>query len=358
MSYIFDADPRALIAERRAQFTALGVPAEVITAVDATVNSDLWGDAPGSWPHEWAAAAVSAEAGGRLLDASLCYGVGKYPCLGNEVHARLYREQLRTYLAASDSFPLPFERRILDIPFHGATTRVPVHVFTQPGRSTDVPVILMLGGVDTWKMDIHHSVLDAAAATGAHVVAVDGPGVGESTVASEPDASSILAEVAEQIRPLGNGKVGVIAWSFGATWSVKLALTGAVDAAVAIGAPVEGSFDVAHMSKWPNGMSGIMGNSLHRDGPFADDRELAVGMSPFSLSAQGLLGGWERSSTPLLVVNGTNDPYVPQQDVTLFENRPNTVARLVPDATHCAAEKSREINPWAFHWLEEQLTRA
>ena len=37
----------------------------------------------------------------------------------------------------------------------------------------------MLGGVDTWKMDIHQSILDAAKDMGVIVVGVDGPGVGE-----------------------------------------------------------------------------------------------------------------------------------------------------------------------------------
>ena len=355
MSYTFDVPPKAFIEECRTRWVGLGVPADAIDAVDAAVGTDLWGDEPGSSPYEWTRVAEQAETDGRLLDASLLYGVGKYPCLGNDVHARLYREQLRTYLAAASDFPFAFERRILNVPYLDGITRVPVHIMSQPGRATDIPVLLMLGGVDTWKMDIHYSLIRAATATGMHVVAVDGPGVGESTVASAPDADRILADIVEQIRPLGNGHVGSIGWSFGATWSVKLALTGAVDAAVAIGAPLEGAFDVNYMSRWPNGMSGIMGNSLRREVPFATDQELSDAMGPFRLSSQGLLGTWEKSRTPLLVVNGTNDAYVPSGDVTLFEDRPNTVTRLVEGASHCAAEKSREVNPWAFDWITKQL---
>jgi esterase FrsA len=240
----------------------------------------------------------------------------------SRAHQIAYREQLRTYLAAAPGFPLAFERRVLDVKYHGGTTPVPVHIYRRPGSPAGTPVVLMLGGVDTWKMDIHQSILTASERMDVTVVAVDGPGVGESRVASEPDGDLILAGVAAQVRSLGNGRVGAAAWSFGATWAVKLALTGEVDASVAIGGPVEMAFDISTVRNWPNGMSGIMGNSLHRDTPFADADATAAGLAGFRLSSQGLLGGWGSSPTPLFVANGANDPYVPQTDTTLFQGPP------------------------------------
>ncbi len=355
MAFTFDASPRALIAERRAQFTALGLPASIADSVASRVGDELWDDEPTSWVHEWSAEAAAAQARGDLLVASLCFGIAKYPCLGNDAHAHAYAEQLRTYLKASTSFPLKFERRILGVQYHGETTPVAIHTYRRPGGSSEVPVVLMLGGVDTWKMDIHQSILEAAAHMDVIVVGLDGPGVGESKVASRPDGDLIFAGVAEQVRGLGNGRVGAVAWSFGATWAVKLALRSEVDAAVAIGGPVEAAFDLAAISTWPNGMAGIMGNSLHRDRPFSGPRETADALSRFKLSAQGLLGDWGSDPTPLLLANGADDPYVPAIDTTMFEDRPNTVVRLEPDATHCAAEKSKDINPWAFAWLESRL---
>ncbi len=355
MAYRFEAAPKALVAERRAQFVALGVPAVIVDGVAGRLGDELWADEAGSWVYEWSAEAALAESRGALLVASLCYGIAKYPCLASAAHAHAYEEQLRTYLAASPTFPLAFERRVLDVGYHGETTRVPIHVYRRTGGSTAVPVVLMLGGVDTWKMDIHQSILEAADRMDAVVVGVDGPGVGESTVASRPDGDVVLASVAAQVRGLGDGRVGVAAWSFGATWAVKLALTGAVDAAVAIGGPVEMAFDLPTVRQWPNGMSGIVGNSLHRDEPFADAEATAVGLHGFRLSAQGLLNGWGTTPTPLFVANGADDPYVPATDTTMFAGRPNTVVRLESGATHCAAEKSAEVNPAAFAWLRSQL---
>ena len=354
MSYRFDAAPKALAAERRAQFIALGTPAEVVDRVSSRLGEELWDDTPGSWIREWSAEAAAAEAGGDPLLASLCFGIAKYPCLASQAHEAAYREQLRTYLAAAPNFPLSFERRVLDVDYHGQKTPVPVHIHRQDD-SANVPVVLMLGGVDTWKMDIHHSIIQAAQLMGVTVVGVDGPGVGESGVASQPDGDLVLAGVAAQVRSLGSGSVGAAAWSFGAAWAVKLALTGEVDAAIAIGGPVEMAFDVSTVRNWPNGMSGIMGNSLHRNEPFADAEATAAGLAGFRLSAQGLLGNWDAANTPLFVANGADDPYVPQSDTTMFEGRPGTVVRLEPGATHCAPEKAREVVPAAFAWLRAQL---
>ena len=100
------------------------------------------------------------------------------------------------------------------------------------------------------------------------------------------------------------------------------------------------AFDIATVRNWPNGMAGIVGNSLHRDEPFADAEATAAGLHGFRLSAQGLLDGWGEDPTPLFVANGANDPCVPASDTAMFESRPNTVVRLEADATHCAAEKS------------------
>lgn len=319
------------------------------------LGEELWDDEPGSWVREWSAEAAAAEARGDLLLASLCFGAAKYPCLASQAHEIAYSDQLRTYLAAAPGFPLSFERRVLDVHYHGETTPVPVHIYRRPGGSPNVPVVMMLGGVDTWKMDIHQSVLEAARRMDVIVVSVDGPGVGESEVASRPDGDLILAGVATQVRSLGNGSVGTAAWSFGATWAVKLALTGEVDAAVAIGGPVEMAFDIATVRNWPNGMSGIMGNSLHRDTPFADRRPPPRAWPGSGSAPRACLTAEApppfRSSWP----TGPNDPYVPPSDTTMFERRPNTVVRLEPGATHCAAERSRDVNPAAFQWLRSQL---
>src|ERR1700743_1825135 len=113
MPYRFDATPKALVTERRAQFTALGIPAAITDGVTSRLGEELSADVPASWVHEWSAEAAAAAAGRALLIASLCFCVAKYPCLASPAHETASREQLRTYLAAAPGFPLAFERRIL-----------------------------------------------------------------------------------------------------------------------------------------------------------------------------------------------------------------------------------------------------
>jgi esterase FrsA len=104
MAYRFDAAPTALAAERRAQFMALGIPANIIDGVASRHGEELWDDELRSWVREWSAEAATAEAPGDLLLASLCFGVAKYPCVASQAHGIAYGEQLRTYLAAAPGF--------------------------------------------------------------------------------------------------------------------------------------------------------------------------------------------------------------------------------------------------------------
>jgi esterase FrsA len=353
MAFTFDADPQALIRERTPQFVGLGVPRDTIEQV-APYLKDLWCDGPGGWVHEWSLAARIAQRIKDHLLASLLFGIAKYPCLGNAAHKEAYHNQLEAYLRASRSFPQHFERHVLSVAYRDQITRVPVHILRDQSVQGTAPVVMMLGGVDTWKMDIHNSATYLSKVLHAHVALVDMPGVGESGVPNAPDGDEVLNGVGEQLRPIGNGRLGVLAFSFGGLWAVKLALMGRVDVAAAAGACVSSCFARENLKSIPNGMPGILGNSFFLDAPFPDLNSLATAMAPFSLRSQGLYE-WSLSRTPLLLVNGCDDPYVPQSDVLDFSSRPATVARLIPHATHCAAERMSDLMPWILSWLGPHL---
>jgi hypothetical protein len=67
MSYRFEAAPKALVAERRAQFIALGVPLVIVDAVTGRLGGELWEDEATSWVYEWSGEAALAESRGDLL---------------------------------------------------------------------------------------------------------------------------------------------------------------------------------------------------------------------------------------------------------------------------------------------------
>ena len=350
MAYRFDAVPKALVAERRAQFTALGIPARIVDGVAGRLGEELWDDAPGSWVSEWSAEAAAAEAGGDLLLASLCFGAAKYPCLASRAHEIAYGEQLRTYLAAAPAFPLTFERRVLEVAYRGEATPVPVHVYRRPGGSSAVPVVVMLGGVDTWKMDIHPWWVGFTQGAALTTLAFDHPGTGETAVPLDEHADDVIRGLADYARTLGNGKVAHFGVSFGGNFSAMSGLSGTVDAAVDLGGPVVGAFEVENVQKLPYGMHDILGNAMHwGHSPTLD--ELRAGLE--RLNRQQLLA--QRRNSAMLVVNGADDYFVPQSDTLVFQGRPKTEVHLVQGTGHCAMSKAPEVVPQIIGWLAAQV---
>jgi esterase FrsA len=212
--------------------------------------------------------------------------------------------------------------------------------------------------VDTWKVELHAIAANTASMMHARVLTLDMPGTGESPVANGPDGDHYLSATIDWVRQRHPSPViGAVGFSFGGHWTAKLALTKKVDAAIDIGGPVDATFEPQQVANMKYGMAGIFGNSLRLDAA-PTQAELADVMSEFSFQKQGLLDDWGPDPVPLLVVNGADDPHVPQRDSTLFESRPETVVHLVGEATHCAGEKLGEVIPSSLRWLAGVLQKA
>lgn len=118
----------------------------------------------------------------------------------------------------------------------------------------DAPLVVVLGGIDEWKAD--PSILLAEKAlrrAGYATLSLDIPGTGQNPAGNaEPDDADVLAAA---VRLAADGglpgvdgtKIAVYGISFGGHYSAYLALTEpAVDAAVNLRGPLEGTFD----SEW------------------------------------------------------------------------------------------------------------
>jgi FrsA-like alpha/beta hydrolase family protein len=210
---------------------AVGVPAADVERMRPAIH-DMWSDGPGGWVPEWSALAAGyAEKGDHYL-ASLIYGCAKFPCLADAQREAALTKQVEEHVAASPSFPVRFERRVLSVPYLGAKIEVPVHIYATVADYTSSPMLLISGGVDTWKMDIHSMCVSAATHSGATVLAFDIPGTGELTrVPLNADADDVVLGLVDAARALGNAKVGHIALSFGGNYSAMTGLTGAGGAA-------------------------------------------------------------------------------------------------------------------------------
>ncbi|OHU21275.1 hypothetical protein BKG76_11425 [Mycobacteroides franklinii] len=349
MSYQWPVDVHALFGERYAQMINTGLPAADVDVVRAAIT-DMWPDSAGGWVHEWSKQAAAYADAGAHQAAALAYGWAKFPTLADEAKRVALANQLEQYELAAPGFGVQFERHVLELPYRGNTTKVPVHVYAPFDLPADRPVIIASGGVDSWKMDVHGLLVLLATQLHARVVAFDIAGTGESEVPmSSSGGAEIVRGLVEYARPLGNGVVGHIGISMGGHFSAWSGLAGAVDAAVVLGGPVEAAFR-SERGQAAFGMDGIVGNALGFDTPPSFD-ELTSRLTEFSL--RPLLD--QDHNAPMLVVNGADDVHVPQADTLVFQGRRDTVVDLVADTGHCAVSKLPEVFPTILAWLGRTL---
>lgn len=347
--YTYPITAEAMFEDRAHQFIGFGVPRDDVAAARAAID-DMWTTGPGGWTFEWSRIAARYAREGDHQLAALVYGCAKFPCLADEQRVSALARQREEYLAAAPSFPVPFERRVLAVPYHGTVVEVPVHIYGSP--AVDRPVLLVGGGVDTWKMDIHRTCIAAARSTGATVLAFDMPGTGEIVhLPLDADADQVVLGIVEAATTIGNGTVGHLALSFGANFSAMTGLIGAVDAAVDNGGPVREAFTREHLGHLPFGMADIVGNAMgfdHR--PDFDD--LVEAAAPLS---RGKLLDQPDGNAAMLVVNGADDYFIPQSDTLAFQGRPNTEVHLIPGTGHVAMSKMADVMPMMLGWMRTQL---
>ncbi|MFI8434569.1 alpha/beta hydrolase [Streptomyces sp. NPDC079020] len=349
MSYVWPLDPQDLFVERYPQMLGFGLPAEDVDATRAAIV-DMWPDAPGGWVHEWTRLADRYAAAGRHDLAVLAHGWAKFPTLADEPKRAALARQAEQYELSAPGFPVDFERRILTVPYQGGTARVAIHILAVPGLPADAPVTLASGGVDSWKMDLHPLWVQLAQLSRTRVITFDLAGTGETShIPMTPDGGTEIIEgVIAEARRISAGKVAHFGISMGGYYSARTGLTGAVDASVVLGGPVEAAF--APGRGFAYGMEGIVGNALGFSRPPTPD-ELSDAFSRFDL--RPLLD--QDSQVPMLVINGADDVHIPQQDTLVFNNRRDTRVELVPDTGHCAISKLPEVLPVIVDWLKQTL---
>jgi esterase FrsA len=350
MSYEYDTDLKALWSERAPQFVNLGIPKDEVDHLVAVVD-DLYADRPGGWCYEWSQLAKKyADAGNPGL-AFVAYGGARFPVLADEQKAAAHQHELEQYLLAAKDFPVGFDRQIVTTKFHGDVVESPVHILSPTDATKDTPVLVVTGGVDTWKMDLHKMWIFYALNAKVRVVATDHPGTGELTrVPMTADSTDIVDQVVAFARTLTTGKVGQLGMSFGGHFSAHAGLTAVVDAAVVVGGPVLNAFAPENIGNILYGMKDIVGNALgYTEVPTSE--QVAQDLAPF---AMGDLFA-KQSNCPMFVINGDKDAYIPLSDTTIFEGRPNTEVQLVPGAGHCAFDQLDKVLDATNKWISTAL---
>jgi esterase FrsA len=351
MGYMYDIDVKAMFQDRFDEFVTLGIPKAEASRMQGAIT-DMWADAPGGWTYEWSRLAREHAQKGEPFLVSLAYGCAKFPCLATEARRVALSKQVEAYLAASPSFPVKFERRMIKVPYGSATVTVPVHLYSATGEYKTHPLLLFNGGVDTWKMDSHGICIALAQHLPLAVLAFDQPGTGETPVRLSTEGDDVVLGLVREARAIGTGQVAHFGMSFGANYSAMTGLLGAVDASIVLGGPVDHAFAPEVLEKLPYGMRDIIGNDMGFDRQpsvpeFVGEAE--------KLARRDLLT--RPQNAPMLVINGADDYFVPQADTLLFENRSQCEVHLIPGTGHCAFSKLPEVMSIIMRWLPAQFER-
>jgi esterase FrsA len=350
MSYEYPVDVKGLWSERAPQFVNLGTPKEEVDRLVATVT-DMWADAPGGWCYEWSQLADRYAKEGESYHSFLAYGGARFPCLADDAKVTAHKHQIEQYQLAAKDFPVTFERRLVSTKHEGQMVEVPVHILSEPDATKDTPVLVVTGGVDTFKMDLHQMWVTYALGTHVRIVAADIPGTGElNDIPTTRKSTEILDQVVAFARTLTTGKVGQLGMSFGGYFSAHAGLTEVVDASVVVGGPVANAFAPEHLDGLLYGMRDIVGNAIGFTKVPTEDEftEATAGLKLDDLLAKD-------TNCPMLVINGDQDVHVPITDTQIFEGRHDTDVLLIGGAGHCAFDKLDQLEAPVMSWLTSHL---
>ncbi len=359
---------RPFIEDRFDGWVQHGADEAELDAALRRVNDPI-GAGPGSWVYEISQPAELHEARARELEAAgdtgsaveewrqaaIFYYIARFPFVGNEAKAEAYRKHIDCYLESVEHEQPALE--VVRIPYRGEEI---IGYLRVPESALPPPVVVLTGGVDTWKSDIEAQV-KAMLAEGMAAFTFDMPGTGESAWPLTPDGDEVYSRVLEYLktRPdLDGDRMAVHLQSFAGYYAVKLALLDPnVKAAVNIGGPIHLSFTVEHAETVHEGMIKTIAHAMGED---LDQSlaEMVAEIAPFSLERQGLLKVPERQA-PLLSINGDQDPLVTIDDLYVISESGIVQEEWVYAGDgHCASKNASEHVPRAAAWIKAQLDRA
>jgi esterase FrsA len=307
---------------------------------------------------ERAAAGDAAGARRNWLEAYGYYRVARYPTTNSPRKREAYDRYRHCFLRASEYFDAPLER--VEMPLRDASrpgASVVGYLSRPAAPSGPVGVVLMWGGIDTFKEDLplrSSPYLTAGLAT----LALDMPGVGEAPVTGADDVRPMWDAVFDWIAgraDLDGDRVAAVARSTGGYWATWLAHTyrERLHASVSHGGPAHHAFTPAWIEQAQRGEYPFeLAETLAAAWGLSTLEEWVEYAPQLSLLTQGIL---DTGCSPLLCVNGRDDSVFPIADVyLLLEHGSPKTARVYPGG-HMGW--TPETEPAISRWVLAQLRR-
>jgi esterase FrsA len=343
-------DARTWLLER------LDRSAHPLDMVDADGARDAIGSLrgldPESWAAAWGAAADRFASAGDPIQAYRFSFVGRYPVPNHPAKDEQYARARRFFLAAASADDPPVER--VSVPVDGAGD-LPFYVL-RPAGVERPPVVMVWGGIDTWKEEMYDRTGTLFRSKGYAVLLLDIPGTGESPVLAGRDAERQWAPIFDWLdaqADLDSSRVVAVGASFGGYWAMKLAHTHRerLRGAVNWGGGVHITFTPEWQQRSRGASSYLMDLMPARARIFGGSTfEDYVARCPeLSLLDQGLL---DQPSAPLLLVNGRNDVQNSVDDIYLSLDHGDPKTARVFDGGHMG---EGPVVPTIVAWVAERL---
>jgi len=314
------------------------------------------------WVSQWMEAsdrhhalAVSAElrgahvsAGDAFLRAALCaHWASLYA--DESQKTMTHQRSLELYGAGARWYEPPSVR--VEIPFAGDA--LPGYLRQFPSDS-ECPVVVVLGGADTNKEELHHWGTQFAR-RGFAVLVVDGPGQGELSARYDRPLmrfdryNEAVSTVVDWIHAEGIGLDGERIGVFGNSLGGYLAL----DAALRdkrIGAVISngGFCDAASMSRWPDGVMRAFASCLGIE----DRADIANHLQEHLDLARVPVA----HRPPSLVIHGGREDLAEEDESRRAAQAVDGTLLVVEDGWHTCTNRDHLISPLMTDWMDAALT--
>ncbi|MBZ5546831.1 MAG: alpha/beta hydrolase [Acidobacteriia bacterium] len=297
------------------------------------------------------------------------YSFGRWPIPASPGKQRSYEKAIEAFLAHAKFWDPPLE--IVRIPFEGK--EIIGYLRLPKNAKGPVPLVLAVNGLDSRKEDLSES-FSAILPYGIGILAVDGPGTGQSPIKVSENSERMLSRVLDYVatRPeIDKNRVAMHGVSWGAYWATKMAIVerGRLKGASAQSPPTDRFFQKEFL------MNNLLGNREYLfdqvpalmaifDNVKTVD-EMAEILPKMSLVKQGLLG---KPMAPMLILAGVLDTQVPIDDIYLLLDKgdvPKT-AWINPQGGHLGRQVKawpdpvifkQVIIPWLVRTLEPEIAK-
>ncbi len=293
-----------------------------------------------------------------FLEAALYYYIGRWPQVLSKEAQGTYMLSVKAYERASVYFACPFQT--INIPYEEHLLTAHLYFPYKPQQEETFPVVIVSGGMDTWKFDIEvQPIIACFLAMRVAVCAIDIPGTGQNPIPLSSKSEHMfnpIIEFLEKNSVLQNDAIGYYGLSFGGHWAVKLALCHPkIKAAVNVGGPLHLTFQKEWAQNFEKGtiatLAKCMGINLAEKGI----DYFFCQLESLSLVKQGHLQN-PKSNISLLSINGAKDELVPIQEITaLSELGVAQDTFIYAQDRHVASYHKKEHVPFAAQWLLRKL---